>query len=57
MLRVVSDVDRPALRAFLDEFAAATPRPMLRAAIEKSDADERGHHLATNRPPFATSKL
>jgi 3-methyladenine DNA glycosylase AlkD len=46
MLRVVSQVDLPALRALLDELAPEMPRPMLRAAIEKLDPEERRRHLA-----------
>jgi len=50
MLRYVSDIDRAALRAFLDELAPAMPRVMLRAAIEKLDPEERKHYLSTRSP-------
>ncbi len=50
MLRYAGDVDRTAFLAFLDELAPAMPRVMLRAAIEKLDADQRKHYLAANRP-------
>ena len=50
MLRYAGDVDRTAVLAFLDELAPAMPRAMLRAAIEKLDADQRKHYLAANRP-------
>lgn len=46
MLRYAGDVDRPALRSFLDELAARMPRPMLRAAIEKLEPDERKRYRA-----------
>lgn len=41
MLRYAGEVDRSCLRSFLDDVAATMPRAMLRAAIEKLDADER----------------
>ncbi|MPZ99139.1 MAG: DNA alkylation repair protein [Dehalococcoidia bacterium] len=46
MLRVAADVDRSAARAFLDELAPVMPRPMLRAAIEKFEPDERKAYRA-----------
>jgi 3-methyladenine DNA glycosylase AlkD len=49
MLRYAGEVDRPVLRSFLDELAGTMPRAMLRAAIEKLDADERRTLLASNR--------
>jgi 3-methyladenine DNA glycosylase AlkD len=55
MLRYACDVNRPAFRAFLDELAPRMPRAMLRAAIEKLDADERKHYLAANRPHAAAT--
>jgi 3-methyladenine DNA glycosylase AlkD len=50
MLRYAGDVDRPALRRFLDECAPAMPRAMLRAAVEKLDPEDRKGYLAKNRP-------
>jgi 3-methyladenine DNA glycosylase AlkD len=49
MLRSVSQIDPPALRAFLDQLAPEMPRPMLRAAIEKLDPDERRRLLSAGR--------
>jgi 3-methyladenine DNA glycosylase AlkD len=49
MLRYAGEVDRAALLAFLDEFAAIMPRAMLRAAMEKLDPDRRTHYLAAGR--------
>jgi 3-methyladenine DNA glycosylase AlkD len=49
MLRYAGEVDRPVLLAFLDELAAAMPRAMLRAAVEKLDPDQRTHYLAAAR--------
>jgi hypothetical protein len=46
MLRYAGEVNRPALRAFLDDAAGRMPRAMLRAAIEKLDAGERKQYLA-----------
>jgi 3-methyladenine DNA glycosylase AlkD len=51
MLRYAGEVDRPALRAFLDELAPTMPRVMLRAAVEKLDTEERRRYLATARRP------
>jgi 3-methyladenine DNA glycosylase AlkD len=50
MLRAAGEVDRPALRAFLDATAARMPRAMLRAAIEKLDPDERKQYLMAGKP-------
>ncbi len=49
MLRSVSQVDLPALRAFLDELAPRMPRPMLRAAVERLDPEERRRLLSGTR--------
>ncbi|MGH1562210.1 DNA alkylation repair protein [Mumia sp. DW29H23] len=49
MLRYAGDVDRPALLAFLDAYAATMPRAMLRAATEKLDKSERAAYLASGR--------
>lgn len=45
MVRAAGDVDRPALIAFLDKYAATMPRVMLRYSIEKLDTRERTHYL------------
>ena len=50
MLRYASDIDRVALRSFLDELAPVMPRAMLRAAIEKLDPDEREHYRSAAPP-------
>lgn len=49
MLRYAGEVDRAALRIFLDEVAPAMPRAMLRAAAEKLDAEERASYGITGR--------
>ncbi|WP_208322491.1 DNA alkylation repair protein [Mumia sp. ZJ430] len=46
MLRYAGDVDRDALRGFLDTHAATMPRVMLRTALEKFDKPERAAYLA-----------
>jgi 3-methyladenine DNA glycosylase AlkD len=54
MLRYAGEVDRPALRTFLDELAPSMPRTMLRYAIEKLDPETRRSYLrAATRPTDA----
>jgi 3-methyladenine DNA glycosylase AlkD len=45
MLREAGNRDIGVLRAFLSKHAATMPRTMLRYAIEKLDADERGEWM------------
>lgn len=45
MLRAAGDVDRPALIAFLDKYAATMPRVMLRYSIEKLEEADRTRYL------------
>jgi 3-methyladenine DNA glycosylase AlkD len=45
MVRAAGDVDRPALLAFLDKYAATMPRVLLRYSIEKLDKSKRQHYL------------
>ena len=49
MLRYAGDVDRAALRAFLDDLAPRMPRAMLRAAVEKLEPAERKRYLGAAR--------
>jgi 3-methyladenine DNA glycosylase AlkD len=46
MLRYAGEADRPALQSFLDDVASRMPRTILRAAVEKLDADERKRYLS-----------
>jgi hypothetical protein len=45
MLRAAGDVERPALIGFLDIYAVAMPRTMLRYALEHLEKPQREHYL------------
>jgi 3-methyladenine DNA glycosylase AlkD len=45
MLRAAGDVERPALIDFLDIYAVAMPRTMLRYALEHLEKPQREHYL------------
>ncbi|NOT47107.1 MAG: DNA alkylation repair protein [Acidobacteria bacterium] len=45
MLRYAGDKDRPQLLSFLDKYAAAMPRVMLRNSLEKLDKNLREHYM------------
>ena len=45
MLRAAGETDRQKLVSFLDQFAAAMPRPALRYALEHFDQKQRDHYL------------
>jgi 3-methyladenine DNA glycosylase AlkD len=45
MLRFAGDKNMPELIQFLDQYACALPRTMLRAAIEKLDKEQRAYYL------------
>jgi 3-methyladenine DNA glycosylase AlkD len=49
MLRAAGDVDRKALVAFLDKYAATMPRILLRYSIEKLDKEQRDHYLGLKK--------
>lgn len=49
MLRFAGDVDRPRLISFLDKYAPAMPRVLLRYTIEKLDKEQRQHYLGLKK--------
>lgn len=48
-LRAAGGLDRPRLLGFLDQYAAAMPRVMLRYAIEHLEAEERRYYLGLGK--------